>query len=141
MNVIQGYTFDDVLLIPKKSSIKHRSDINLIVDWGKGIKTLPIVSANMKHVTDYKMSLRLADNKCMALLHRFDTKEERVNTFRKIVDIGYTSFVGTSFGVIDDEVELFKTFYNNFKNDLKIVCIDIVLRRYKRLRIFILIVY
>jgi len=125
MNVIKGYTYDDVLLIPKKSSIKHRSDINLIVDWGKGIKTLPIVSANMKHVTDYKMALRLADNKCMDLLHRFDSKEDRNTTFRKIVDIGYTSFVGTSFGVVEDEIELFKTFYNNFKNDLKIVCIDI----------------
>lgn len=127
MKIKQGLTYDDVLLKPKKSAVKHRSDINLIIDWGKDIKTVPIVCANMKHVVNFDVAKSLSENSCMSLLHRFEEGLTRINSFGKILklDKGYQNFVGTSFGANKDEIDLFKKFYKIYGNDLKIVCIDI----------------
>jgi IMP dehydrogenase/GMP reductase len=125
MKVISGLTYDDVLLIPKKSSIQHRADIDLSVDWGYGINTLPIVCANMKHVINHNVAMTLSQNKCMSLLHRFETPDERIASFAKIVNSGYEYYIGTSFGANKEEIEIFKRFVSEFSDSLNIVCIDI----------------
>jgi len=76
MKVRQGYTFDDLLLIPHHSEVETRSSISLDVDLGKGVKlTAPIVSANMKDVTEWKMAQAISDFGGLALLHRVHDKK------------------------------------------------------------------
>jgi len=123
MLIKPGYTFDDILLVPKKSTVAHRKDVDLFVDWGRNIKTLPIVSANMKHVTGPAMASALAQNKCMAILHRFATNQDRIDTFQNLIH--YSNFIGMSFGVSQDEIDLFEMCYNKFCSSLQIACIDV----------------
>ncbi|KKN66613.1 hypothetical protein LCGC14_0469480 [marine sediment metagenome] len=86
MKVRQGLTFDDLLLVPKHSTIKSRKaeagDIDTSVDIGKGIRLrIPIVSANMKNVTEHRMGNLLGGMGGMPILHRFCSIEENVELF------------------------------------------------------------
>ncbi|MDQ3888780.1 MAG: IMP dehydrogenase, partial [Thermoproteota archaeon] len=48
MDIIQGLTFDDVLLVPKRSPIVSRSQTNLRTNLSRNITlNMPIISANM----------------------------------------------------------------------------------------------
>lgn len=97
MKVKQGFTFDDLLLIPRYSEILSRSQVDTSVDLGKGFKfKLPIVSANMKNVTGPKMAKTLAEMGGLPILHRFeddDTRLKRVSELRDL-PIGFSVGVG-----------------------------------------------
>ena len=57
----KGLTFDDVLLIPKRSPVSSRQDVDTSTALTPHIKLrLPIVSANMDTVTEYKMAIAMA---------------------------------------------------------------------------------
>ena len=103
MNISTGYTFDDVLLVPKKSDIQSRDLIDLSVHLGKGIQLdIPVVSANMTNVTGPLMARTIASLGGLAILHRFvDTEEEFVKQFRNATDYDCNLFnhVGASVGV------------------------------------------
>ena len=124
MRIRRGYTFDDLLLVPKRSSITKRENVDLSVKWNNIIKTkLPVVSANMKHVTDYKMAAVIAESGGMALLHRFASNDERIQTFLNLVK--YNCNIGMSFGATENEVYFYKEFVKEYGQYLKIACIDI----------------
>ncbi|MDP9462626.1 MAG: IMP dehydrogenase, partial [Thermoproteota archaeon] len=47
MDIVQGLTFDDVLLVPKRSPIVSRSQTNLRTKLSRNITlNIPIISAN-----------------------------------------------------------------------------------------------
>ncbi len=95
LEVKKGYTFDDLLLVPRFSNISSRSDVYLIVDLGKGITlSAPIVSANMKNVTEAQMAQAIGLEGGLGLLHRFCTIDEQVSMLK---DCRVT--VGASIGV------------------------------------------
>src|SRR4051812_23250607 len=82
MRIKQSLCYDDVLLIPKHSSVESRSDVDLSVDLGKGvILGIPIISANMKNVTDAKMARAIALLGGLGLIHRFMTPDEQANEY------------------------------------------------------------
>jgi len=78
-------TYDDVLLVPKQSSVKSRSDISLTSRLTKNI-TLnnPIVSSNMDTVTEANMAIEMARNGGIGILHRFLSIEEQVQMVEKV---------------------------------------------------------
>ncbi len=75
-----GYTFDDVLLIPQKSTISSRKDTNLQSNLSKNIRlNIPIISANMDTVTESNMAIKIASLGGIGIIHRFMTIEEQIN--------------------------------------------------------------
>ena len=75
-----GYTFDDVLLIPQRSTISSRKDTNLQSNLSKNIRlNIPIVSANMDTVTESNMAIKIASLGGIGIIHRFMTIEEQIN--------------------------------------------------------------
>ncbi|MDE1841206.1 MAG: IMP dehydrogenase, partial [Thaumarchaeota archaeon] len=57
MEIREGLTFDDVLLVPKRSGIVTRSQTNLQTKLSKNIAlNIPIISANMDTVTESAMA-------------------------------------------------------------------------------------
>lgn len=85
MHLLDGLTYDDVLLIPQKSHIDHRSDILTQTKLTKNIKLhLPFVSANMDTVTEGDMAIALAKEGGIGLIHRFMTIEEQVTQVNKV---------------------------------------------------------
>ena len=103
MNIRDGLTFDDVLLVPRHSDATTR-DIPLKVDLGKGVVLdSPIVSANMKNVTGEKMAREIGEFGGLALLHRFASLEEQIQMLKNAASwTGYGS-VGCSVGVKEED--------------------------------------
>lgn len=67
-----GLTFDDVLIVPKRSSIFSRGDVSLKTRLvGDLTLDLPIISANMDTVTELDMASAMAELGGMGVIHRF----------------------------------------------------------------------
>ena len=65
-----GITFDDVLLIPGKSSV-HPSDANTKTQLTKTIQlNIPIVSAAMDTVTEAELAVALARQGGIGIIHK-----------------------------------------------------------------------
>lgn len=85
MEIRDGLTFDDVLLVPKRSSIATRSQTNLQTKLSKNISlNIPIISANMDTVTESTMAVAMAREGGIGIIHRFLTITEQVNEVLKV---------------------------------------------------------
>src|SRR6266508_4747725 len=78
-------TFDDVLLIPKRSSIRSRHAVNTRTLFSRRLAlALPIVSANMDTVTESAMALALARMGGLGVIHRFMTVERQAAEVERV---------------------------------------------------------
>jgi IMP dehydrogenase len=85
LEIREGLTFDDVLLVPKRSSIVTRSQTNLQTKLSKNISlNIPIISANMDTVTESAMAVAMAREGGIGVIHRFLTISEQVNEVLKV---------------------------------------------------------
>ena len=85
MTIREGFTFDDVLLIPKFSDITSRSQTDLSTNLSRNIKlNIPLVSANMDTVTESTMATTMARQGGIGIIHRFLTIEEEANQVLKV---------------------------------------------------------
>lgn len=81
----EGLTFDDVLLVPKKSPIVSRSQTNLRTKLSTNIKiNIPLISANMDSVTESNMASTLAREGGIGIIHRFMTIQDQVSEVLKV---------------------------------------------------------
>jgi IMP dehydrogenase len=121
----QGYTFDDVLLIPKHSSVGSREEVDLSVSLPKGIQLkIPLVSANMSTVTGVQMAKAIAYLGGMAILHRFDDyKVLRSNFHQAFADsVEFSGSVGASVGIKPKDMALVHDLHSD---GCDIICVDV----------------
>jgi len=80
-----GLTFDDVLLVPKHSSILSRKDVSTDTWLAPGIRlSIPIVSSNMDTVTETRMAIAMAQLGGIGILHRFMTIEQQTDCVLRV---------------------------------------------------------
>jgi len=80
-----GLTFNDVLLVPKRTPLNSRSEADVSSKFTKNISLkVPLVSANMATVTEHKMAIALAREGGLGVIHQFDTIEQQVEEVRKV---------------------------------------------------------
>jgi len=85
LEIREGLTFDDVLLVPKFSDISSRSQTNLSTKLSRNISlNVPLISANMDTVTEAPMAVVMAREGGIGIIHRFLTIEEEVNQVLKV---------------------------------------------------------
>ncbi|MFT5874940.1 MAG: IMP dehydrogenase [Clostridium sp.] len=66
----KAYTFDDVLLVPNKSEVLPR-DVSLVTYLTKKIKlNIPLISAGMDTVTEARMSIAMAREGGIGIIHK-----------------------------------------------------------------------
>ena len=83
----QGFTFDDVLLVPQESSVLPR-DVNLRTRLTNTIElNIPILSAAMDTVTESEMAIALARTGGVGVIHKNLSIEDQAN----MVCLLYTS--------------------------------------------------
>jgi IMP dehydrogenase len=85
LDIREGLTFDDVLLVPKRSPIVSRSQTDLRTKLSRNITlNIPIISANMDTVTESGMAIALAREGGVGIIHRFMAIEDQVDEILKV---------------------------------------------------------
>jgi len=81
----EGLAYDDVLLVPQKSSIKSRSDVDLRTKLTKNISlTLPFISSNVDTVTGATMAIIMAKLGGIGIVHRFMSIERQCSKVARV---------------------------------------------------------
>ncbi len=84
MNIVEGLTFDDVLLIPQKSEVIPR-DIELSTNLTQKIKlNIPLVSAAMDTVTEAPLAIAIAREGGIGIIHKNMTIEQQKTEVDKV---------------------------------------------------------
>lgn len=125
MRIEEGFTFDDLLLKPKYSTVKSRSQVDLSVKLTKGIElSLPFIPANMSDIVGKEMVLKMFSHGAMSLLHRFSPIDDQILLIQELFHMNPAMpyFVGVSVGVKPEDYFNIDSFCGL---GVKIVCVDI----------------
>ncbi len=80
-----GLTFDDVLLVPKRSPIRSRSEVDTATCLAGDIRlAVPIVSANMDTVTEDDMAIAIAQLGGIGIIHRFMPLKRQAEAVQRV---------------------------------------------------------
>ena len=78
-------TYDDVLLTPQYSDVKSRRKLSTDTQLTAKISMqIPIVSANMDTVTEYKMGVVMAREGGIGFIHRFMSIDDQVKQIQRV---------------------------------------------------------
>jgi IMP dehydrogenase len=98
----RGLTFDDVLIMPKRSDVRSRRDPSLTSRLTKKLMIdTPIISANMDTITGPEMAIAMSKLGALGILHRFATIEEQVAMVHQVKESG-AKIISASIGVGDE---------------------------------------
>ena len=101
MDVRTGLSYGDVLLVPKRSPVDSRSDVDLSTNLTPNIRLdAPVLSAAMDTVTEAETAVALSEAGGLGVLHRFLSVEDQAEQVRTVEDAGER--VGAAVG-IDEE--------------------------------------
>ncbi len=105
-NLRVGLTFNDVLIVPRRSSIRSRQDVSLSTRLSRNVSLeLPVVAANMDTVCEHEMAAAMARLGGIGIVHRFmpiEAQAEQVALVKKTGDeLQVGAAVGTDFDLLD----------------------------------------
>lgn len=129
----QAITFSDVQIEDQYSEVDSRTNVSLATDMGGFKLELPVISANVPQITEYKMATEMYLNGGLGIIHRFLSYEDNVTQFRYAADKILESknldssnapgkLCGVSIGVNETEKA---RFYKLYEAGARIFCIDI----------------
>lgn len=99
-----GLTFDDVLLVPRRSTVRSRGLVSVSSQLSRNISIgLPIVAANMDTVCESEMAISLGRLGGIGIVHRFLTIEQQAAQIARVKAEGV--LVGAAVGTDNDSVE------------------------------------
>ena len=80
----EGYTFDDVLLVPAESHVLP-NDVDLSVVLSKQLKlNIPLISASMDTVTESEMAIAMARQGGLGVIHKNMSVAAQADEVRKV---------------------------------------------------------
>jgi IMP dehydrogenase len=82
-NISEGYSYDDLLLVPKTGVLDSRKDADISSELVPGVKLdVPIIGANMPSVMSPEMAYNLSLSGAIGVLHRFNTIAEQMQEYK-----------------------------------------------------------
>lgn len=84
-NLRTGLTYDDVVIVPRRSRIRSRRDVSTASRLTSAVRLeIPIVSANMDTVTTAPMAIAMAQLGGIGAIHRFASVEAQADEVRRV---------------------------------------------------------
>lgn len=115
------YSFGDVLLEPRYSSIESRSEIDLTSKLSSLKFSLPVISSPMDTVTDSDMLIAMDTGGALGIVHRYNTVSDQAKSIHKAHAAGAKN-IGAAIGVTDDYLNRAKLAVMAGAN---VLCVDI----------------
>jgi GMP reductase len=120
--------FKDVLIRPKRSTLKSRSEVSLTREYitkhsGQKLVGVPVIAANMDTVGTFEMATALAAQNCFCAVH----KHYSIDDWRAFVTrstAAALSFVAVSSGASDSDFEKLALTLA-LSSDLRMICLDV----------------
>lgn len=100
----QTYSFDDVLLVPRYSNVKSRTEVNLNSDLGACKFNLPVVSSPMDTITESSMAAAMYKAGGLGIIHRYNSIEEQAKEVYSAYASG-AKHIGAAIGMTGDYLE------------------------------------
>jgi len=98
----EALTFDDVLLVPRYSSVLP-SETNLNIDLGKNLKLkIPFLSSAMDTVTESNMAIAIAQKGGLGIIHRNLSINEQFKEIKKVKNKNL--IVGAAVGTTNEDL-------------------------------------
>ncbi|MFC7071497.1 guanosine monophosphate reductase [Halovenus rubra] len=98
-----GLSYGDVLLVPKRSPVDSRSEVDLSTQLTPSIELdTPLVSAAMDTVTETELAVELSRSGGFGVIHRFLSPKEQAVQVRQVKQTGEQ--VGAAIGIDEDYV-------------------------------------
>ena len=83
--IAKGYSYDDVLIVPKYNKIRSRTEVDFKTKVTKNYSIdIPIIAANMDTVCESKMAIAIGNLGGLGIIHRFMTIEQEAGEVRKV---------------------------------------------------------
>jgi IMP dehydrogenase len=81
----KGYSFNDVLIVPKYNKIASRREVNLQTQVTKNYSIdIPIIAANMDTICESEMAIALGKMGGLGVIHRFLSIKDQVEEVKKV---------------------------------------------------------
>lgn len=124
------YSYDDLLLVPQKSTVDSRSDVVLETKVTPNTKiSSPLVSAPMDSVTGPELAQAMSDWGGVGILHRFEDPITRQDWIKEVDGV-----VGASIGISLEDIENAIRFE---KAGADFICVDVAHGHMERCQKFI----
>ncbi|PLX91972.1 MAG: GMP reductase [Desulfuromonas sp.] len=120
--------FKDVLIRPKRSTLKSRAQVNLdrtytFLHSGKQWTGVPVIAANMDTVGTFQLAEVLAEHKMLTAIHKHYSVDEW-NAFLKGKDDDIYSRIMVSTGTSQEDFGKLKSIFTS-NPKLEFICIDV----------------
>ena len=101
-----GLTFDDVLLVPRRSNIRSRGDVSLRTRLSRNVELdIPVVAANMDTVCEQEMALAMARLGGCGIIHRFLPVRSQAAMIEAVKAENESYVVGAAVGTDHDAID------------------------------------
>jgi IMP dehydrogenase/GMP reductase len=99
-----GLSYDDVLLVPQRSPVESRDDVDLTTSLADGLELdVPVLTAAMDTVTEAEMARAVAEVGGLGVVHRFLTVDEQAAMVREVREAGLPATGAV--GIAEDHVD------------------------------------
>ena len=120
--------FDDVLIRPKRSTLKSRKDVELNRTYtfkhsGNVWEGIPIIASNMDTIGTFDVAEVLVSHKLPTTIHKFYEGEDWVENEGRFSDKELFSFIIPSIGASEHELSTYD--FRNISRNHQFLCIDL----------------
>ena len=99
-------TYDDVLIVPQRSAIRSRSQVNLASQLTSDIAMgTPVIAANMDTVCGWEMAATMAGLGAVGIIHRFFPIDQQQAEVRKAFEASGGGTIGAAIGTDHDMID------------------------------------
>jgi IMP dehydrogenase len=125
MKAKEALSYDDILLVPKYSDIKSRSEINIgssfVGTYATVQLSLPIIGSPMDTISEVDMGVAMWKEGGLSIIHRYNTVEEQSQLAHAIV-VGANANAAAAVGASGDYLDRATALYDA---GIRILCIDV----------------